>query len=113
MKGTEGAAIIPRLGSKKGDVVLDKQTYSAFFETSLDSLLRSLKVEDVVIAGLHTNICARHTSADAFFRGYQPVIPEDGVESFTDAAHRDGLEYIKTNYLGQITSADEIVRRWK
>ena len=35
MKGTEGAAIIPRLASKKGDAILDKQTYSAFFETPL------------------------------------------------------------------------------
>ncbi len=113
MKGTEGAAIIPRLASKKGDVLLDKQTYSAFFETPLDSLLRSLKVEDVVIAGLHTNICARHTSADAFFRGYRPVIPEDGVESFTDQAHRDGLEYIKTNYLGEITVSDALVKKWR
>jgi len=113
MKGTEGAAIIPRLASRTGDTILDKQTYSAFFETPLDSLLRSLGVGDIVIAGLHTNICARHTSADAFFRGYHPVIPEDGVESFTDAAHQDGLEYIKTNYLGEITAADEVVRRWK
>jgi nicotinamidase-related amidase len=113
MKGTKGGEIIDRLPAKKGDYVLDKRTYSAFFETSLDTRLRSLGVEDVVIVGLHTNICARHTSADAFFRGYHPVIPEDGVESFTEEAHRDGLEYIKTNYLGEITAADAIVRRWK
>ena len=113
MKDTQGGEIIGRIPARRGDYILDKRTYSAFFETSLDPLLRSLRVEDIVIVGLHTNICARHTSADAFFRGYHPVIPEDGVESFTEAAHRDGLEYIKTNYLGEITAADEIVRRWK
>ena len=113
MKGTKGGEIIERIPARKGDYILDKRTYSAFFETSLDSLLRSLRVEDIVIVGLHTNICARHTSADAFFRGYHPVIPEDGVESFTEAAHRDGLDYIKTNYLGEITAAEDVVGRWK
>ena len=113
MKGTKGGEIIPELKARKGDSVLDKRTYSAFFETSLDTLLRSFGVEDVVIVGLHTNICARHTSADGFFRGFHPVVPEDGVEAFTEEAHREGLEYIKTNYLGEITASAEIARRWR
>ena len=113
MKGTAGGEIIPALKTRDGDTVLDKRTYSAFFETPLDTLLRSFGVQDVIVVGLHTNICARHTSADAFFRGYRPVIPEDGVESFTEQAHQDGLEYIKTNYLGEITASSDILKRWR
>src|SRR5437867_8282521 len=113
MQGTPGGEVIPALKARRGDSVLEKRTYSAFFETSLDTLLRSFRAENLVIVGLHTNICARHTSADAFFRGYHPVIPEDGVESFTEDAHRDGLDYIKTNYLGEITATSELARTWR
>jgi len=113
MKGTKGAEIIPELRAEKGDYVLGKQTYSAFYETSLDSVLRAHDVDSLVITGLHSNICCRHTSADAFFRGIQPIIPEDGVEALSQPAHEEGLEYIKTIYQGQIVDAEKVLKRWK
>lgn len=61
--------------------MLPKRTYSAFHETGLDPLLRNLGVESVVITGLHANICDRHTTADAFFRGYGVIVPTDGVDA--------------------------------
>ena len=113
MKGTPGAQTIPALREQKGDQVLGKRTYSAFYETPLDTVLRAHDVTHLAITGLHTNICCRHTSADAFFRGYVPVLPEDGVDSLTEQAHRDGLEYIKTMYQAEVTSSDKLLRKWK
>src|SRR3989337_2005570 len=113
MKGTKGADIIPQLKAGKGDYVLGKQTYSAFYETSLDSVLRAHDVDNLVITGLHSNICCRHTSADAFFRGIKPILPEDGVDSLTKEAHESGLEYIQTMYQGQIVDADKVLKRWR
>lgn len=113
MKGTRGAEIISPLSPAKGDQVLDKRTYSAFYETPLDTVLRAHDVTHLVITGLHTNICCRHTSADAFFRGYVPVLPEDGVDSLTEQAHRDGLAYAKEIYQADVTTADKVLRKWK
>lgn len=112
MKGTKGADIIPTLKAEKGDYVLGKQTYSAFYETSLDSVLRAHEVDSLVITGLHSNICCRHTSADAFFRGIKPVLPEDGVDSLTKEAHESGLEYIRTMYQGDVVNVDKVLKRW-
>jgi nicotinamidase-related amidase len=71
---------------KTKDYIIEKRTYSGFYETYLDPLLRSLykgeSVKTVIIGGLHTNICIRHTSADAFFRGYQIVIAKDAVSQW-------------------------------
>ncbi|HEY5539012.1 MAG TPA: isochorismatase family cysteine hydrolase [Thermoplasmata archaeon] len=113
MKGTKGAEIIPQLKPGKGNYIIEKRTYSAFFETSLDTILRAHHVDDVVITGLLTNICGIHTAADAFFRGYNPVIPEDGVEALDEKAHRDGLEYVRAMYHTELTTSDKLVRRWK
>lgn len=112
MKGTHGAYVIPELKPESTDYVFEKRTYSAFFETGLDQFLRSLDVTKLYITGLHTNICDRHTSADAFFRGYSLVILQDGVEAFDEKAHIEGLEYLKTNYGAEIKTVEEVIKGW-
>lgn len=117
IKGTPGAEVIPELKPQKSDFTVDKRTYSGFYETGLDSLLRSLYkgegAKTVILVGLHTNVCVRHTSADAFFRGYKIVIPEDGVDAFTKEAHEEGLKYLKEIYSAEITSVDDVIERFK
>jgi len=113
MKGTKEAETIPELEPKPGDTVLEKRTYSAFHETGLDLFLRSLGVDTVVITGLHTNICCRHTAADAFARGYRIVVPEDCVNAFTEEEHREGLAYLRRVYGARLTTSDELAREWE
>lgn len=106
MKGSDGAKVIKDLKPEKNDFVLDKRTYSSFYETGLDLILREHGVEEVIITGQHTHICVRHTSADAFARNYKIIIPEDCVESFTQEDHEGGLKYLKLCY-GVITVKTE------
>lgn len=111
MKGTKGAEVIPDIKPHKDDYVRDKRTYSGFFATDLDMLLRDLNVDTIIITGLHTHICVRHTSADAFFKGYKIIVPEDGVESFTQEDHERGLDYLKMAYKAEIAKTDEIIKK--
>ena len=69
-------------------------------------------MKTVVLGGLHTHICVRHTSADAFFRGFKIVIAEDGVEAFAEEAHREGLKYLKDVYNAEIKTVDEIIKEF-
>ena len=116
IKGTEGAEVIPELKPAKEDYVVEKRTYSGFFETGLDSLLRSLYggegVKTVVLGGLHTHMCVRHTAADAFFRGYRIIVAEDGVEAFTRKDHEEGLKYLENVYNAKIMTVDEIIKEF-
>lgn len=109
IKGSKGAQIIPELEPNENDYVLEKRTYSSFYETGLDTLLRNLGINAVVITGIHTNMCDRHTAADAFFRGYRIIVASDGVEAFTAEDHVEGLEYMKNVYNAEIKSVDEII----
>ncbi|MGB9684083.1 MAG: cysteine hydrolase family protein, partial [Candidatus Bathyarchaeales archaeon] len=96
------------------DFIVEKRTYSGFYETGLDPLLRSLYngegVKTVILGGLHTHICVRHTAADAFFRGYKIIVAKDGVESFTQEDHEQGLRYLEYVYNAKIMTVDEIIR---
>jgi len=114
MKGTKGAEVIPALKPTKKDYILEKRTYSCFYETGLDMLLRALYkgegVRTVILTGLHAHICIRHTSADAFIRGYKIIIAKDGVEAFTKEDYEQGLKYLKDVYNAKIMSVDQIIK---
>lgn len=113
IKGTKGAEVIDELKPQKGDFIIEKRRYSAFYETGLDMLLRELNVDTVILTGLHTNICVKHTAADAFYRGYRIVIPEDCVTTFTEEDHQWGLKYEKEIYGAEITTSSKIIEKWK
>jgi len=115
IKGTEGAQVIMELKPEEGkDYIVEKRTYSGFYETGLDPLLRSLYkgegVKTLVLAGLHTHMCVRHTAADAFFRGYQIIIAKDGVEAFTQEDQDQGLRYLEYVYNAKVMVINDIIQ---
>lgn len=115
IKGSKGAEVIPELEPDNTmDYVVEKHTYSGFFETGLDSLLRSLYKGDgartVVLGGLHTQLCVRHTAADAFFRGYRNVVVKDGVEAFSLQDQEQGLKYLEYVYDAKVMLVNDVIR---
>ncbi|MGC2430190.1 MAG: isochorismatase family cysteine hydrolase [Nitrososphaeraceae archaeon] len=114
MKNTEGAKVIDELKPLGTDYVIPKRTYSAFDGTGLDRALRGVYggkgVDTLVITGLHTNICARHTSYDAFVKGYNIIVAEDGVEAFTEEEHIAGLDYMKRIYGAKVKNMRDIIQ---
>ncbi len=115
IKGSTGAEVIADLlPDSTKDYIVDKRTYSAFFETGLDPLLRSLYkgegARTVVLGGLHTQLCIQHTAADAFFRGYQIVVCRDGVEAFEGMDQEEGLKYLEYIYNAKVMTVNEVIR---
>ncbi len=109
--GTWGAKIVDELKPEKNDFVLQKRRYSAFQGTSLDQLLRELKVDTLILNGVVTDICIQHTAADAFFKGYKIIVPEDCVEAINEKTQKAALDYLKRVYGSKITRANEIMKR--
>jgi len=118
MKGTVGAEIILELAPDlTKDYIVEKRTYSGFYETGLDPLLRNLYqgegVKTVILGGLHTHMCVKHTAADAFFRGYHIIVAKDGVNAFTAQAHKQGLKEIENMYNAKSLTVKEILKTFK
>jgi nicotinamidase-related amidase len=116
MKGTEWSEVTEELRPQPGDLVIGKTTYSPFVSTAIDAELRKRGIRRLYITGLHTDCCARHTSGDAFQRGYDLVWITDGMQAFSDEAHRTGLEYFSAWYANdparQLKTAEEVVSEW-
>lgn len=107
--GTKGAEVIPELTPREGDFVVPKRRYSGFFQTDLDILLKELGVKTVIITGLHTHMCCRHTAADAYCLGYDVVFAKEATNSFTEHDYQYGLEYAKTCYGAPACTNEELI----
>ena len=111
--GTPGAEVIPELEVCDKDYIVPKRRYSGFFHTDLDLLLKELGVETVIMTGLHTHMCVRHTSADAYCLGYNVVVASDATDSFTEEDYKSGIEYLKAVYGAEIYTVDQLCEMFK
>jgi len=105
--GSWGARVIDELAPGPEDVVVVKRRYSAFFGTDLDLTLKDLGVAQVVVVGVVTNICVRSTVHDAFFLGYDVVVPEDCVAATGPREQASSLYDIATHF-GTVSDADAV-----
>ena len=108
--GTKGAEVIPELCLCEKDYVLPKRRYSGFFQTDLKLLLDELKVDTVIMTGLHAHMCVRHTSADAYQYGYNVLVAKDATDSFTEEDYLYGIKYLKETYDAEISDVDSILK---
>lgn len=78
-KGDWDYQLVDELQPQPGDIVLPKPRYSGFFNTQLDSLLRSYGIHHLVFTGIATNVCVESTLRDGFFLEYFGVVLEDAT----------------------------------
>lgn len=95
VRGTQGAEIIEELRPIKGEPVVAKKTYSAFYRTSLEKTLKGLGVKHLILTGVVTNICILYTAVDAYMRGYEITVPEDCVAGLKAGDSLFALRQIK------------------
>jgi nicotinamidase-related amidase len=97
VNGTPGAEIINELKPRSRDYIIDKTTYSAFFQTKLEKLFKKLGTKKIVITGVITEICVLYTAVDAYMRGYEVEVPDRCVAGLSDQDHRFALKQIRNN----------------
>jgi ureidoacrylate peracid hydrolase len=105
-QGTWGAEILDGLGAAPDDWYVDKTRLSAFFNTNLDGILRGLKADTVLFAGVLTNQCVAATSKDANFRDYKPIVVEDATGTTLPHLHDPAIEMIRVGW-GEVRSSSD------
>lgn len=99
VKGTKGAEVVQELRPEPGDIIIEKKTYSGFYDTRLDETLKSLGVDSLRITGCVTHICVMFTASDAVLRDYKVTVLKDGVAGISKEDHEAALRIMK-NVMG-------------
>lgn len=106
-KGSEGSRLLEELVEPE-DLVVEKNKDSGFFESELHDRLQERSVDTVAITGMQTQICVQTTAADAFFRGYNVIVPPDAVISAREEDKTRALEWLRS-YCATIMPAGELL----
>jgi nicotinamidase-related amidase len=107
IKGTTGCQIVSDLAVASSDPVLIKKRYSAFYQTELDQLLRRLRPDAIILAGINTHACIRVTAIDAYQRDWETIVAADCVDSYDREHHDISMKYMKDK-IALIMSNQEI-----
>lgn len=80
--GEPGTAILDELAPLPGEIVIEKPGKGAFYATRLSEDLKGLGVQQLVFAGVTTEVCVQTTMREANDRGYECLLAEDATESY-------------------------------
>lgn len=108
LRGTWEVDFMPEAEAAFGpdDLVVEKHRASVFFETTLDTKLRMLGIEQVIISGCNTEFCVETTIRDAYYRDYDVIVVSDCVASPRLQFHEDTLAKVRTYFGEVVTLAD-------
>lgn len=107
VRGTQGAQIIEALAPLPGDHLVEKNSYSGFYQTELGALLDELDVDELLICGVMTNVGVLYTAVGAMMRGMGVVVPETCSAAMSEQDHLFALRQINEVLTNPAT------RRWK
>lgn len=107
VRGTWGAAPADGLEPQAGDFVVEKMRMNAFHDTKLDTILRGVDCETLIVSGAWTNMSIEHTARHAADAGYRVVVVSDGTSTVNDEWQHAALNYALTN-VARVATADEV-----
>jgi maleamate amidohydrolase len=107
--GTPAVEVDERLERRASEPILLKQFASAFFGTSLSSLLAAQGCDTVIVTGCTTSGCVRASVVDALQYGYRPVVPREAVGDRAAEPHAANLFDIQAKY-GDVVALSEVIQ---
>ena len=94
----------------KDEVVIHKPSYGAFYDTPLESILRNLGKDTVIICGTLTNFCCGATARQAYERGFKVIVGSDATATDDRGLHEAELKTLRKGFAMVATTA-QIIRK--
>jgi nicotinamidase-related amidase len=103
-----GREVARLLKPDEEDYFVLKPKQSAFYGTTLDTLLRSLGTTTVILTGIAGDNCVLFSANDAYMRDLKLFIPSDCVASNTEEENRSALELMQKVVKADIRPSTEL-----
>jgi len=109
IEGSPQSEIHADIAPERGERVVLKHRYSAFYNTDLETVLRGLRIEDLAICGVMTNLCCESTARDAYYRDYRVFVPADGTATADEEMHLASLMNLAFGF-AYVTTGERIMK---
>jgi nicotinamidase-related amidase len=103
-----GRAVARILKPDTKDYFVLKPKQSAFFGTTLDTLLRDLGARRLILTGIAGDNCVLFSANDAYLRDFKLFVPSDCIASETEAENHYALQLMKKVAKADIRPSTEL-----
>jgi nicotinamidase-related amidase len=108
-EGSWAAAVVDELAIAPEDICVSKYRMSGFWDTPLDSILRNLRVDTVLFAGVNVDQCVLATLIDANCLGYDCVLLSDCSATTSPTFCTEATYYNVKQCFGFVTKSEAIL----
>lgn len=106
--GVRGQRVAELLQPDRDDYFVLKPKHSAFFATTLATLLEHLGTRHLILTGIAADVCVLFTASDAHMRDYRVHVPADCVASPEPVDTRQALRYMQRVLNADVTPSTEL-----
>ncbi len=110
-RSSPGRRVSRRLRPTARDYFVLKPKHSGFFDTTLDTLLETLRIRRLILTGIAGNICVLFTANDAYMREYTIYAPADCIVSNTPVENAHALRQIASVLKGTVADSTTLTFR--
>src|SRR5215471_6700623 len=96
------------LAPLEDEIVVYKPSYGAFYDTPLETILKNLEKDTVIICGTLTNFCCGTTARQAYERGFKVVFGSDITATDAPTLQEPELQVLRKGF-AKVGSLDEIL----
>ncbi|HEX2076925.1 MAG TPA: isochorismatase family cysteine hydrolase [Longimicrobium sp.] len=93
--GVRGQRLAELLRPDGNDYFVLKPKHSAFFASTLGTLLEHLGTRHLILTGINADTCVLMTASDAYMRDYRIHVPPDCVASLEPIDTKQALRYMQ------------------
>jgi nicotinamidase-related amidase len=108
VRGRVWHELVPR----EDEIVIHKPSYGAFYDTPLETILRNLGKDTVIICGTVTSFCCGMTARQAYERSFKVVFGSDVTSTDDPDMQQPELKVLRKGF-AKVLTAGEIIEMLK
>jgi len=106
--GVRGEPIARLLKPARDDYFVLKPKHSAFYATTLDTLLDYLGARRLILCGFSGDVCVLFSAGDAYMRDFHLHVPADCSASISPGENKRALAYMRRVLKANTTPSDRL-----
>jgi nicotinamidase-related amidase len=104
----DASELVPEVGLQKGDRVVTKRQWGAFYGTDLELWLRRKGIRTILMTGIATNFGVESTARAAFDEGFELIFVEDAMSSMSAELHEFPVKNTFPR-MGRVRTTEEVL----
>jgi nicotinamidase-related amidase len=96
------------LEPQQNEVIIYKPSYGAFYDTPLETILKNLKKDTIIISGTLTNYCCGTTARQGYERGFKVIFGSDVTSTDVPEMQDPELQVLRKGF-AKVLNVQEIM----